>query len=100
MLVEWERGSVQTYPQAAANTRVVGAEIARLLRLVQVICYAVVFTSNIHFMFKVLCGKLGISLLNMQQFAEYMLSRVVFSNQCLDYSQHCCCEFGCDITSP
>lgn len=35
MLVEWERGSVQTYPQAAANTRVVGAEIARLLRLVQ-----------------------------------------------------------------
>ncbi|XP_067930181.1 pancreatic triacylglycerol lipase-like isoform X2 [Watersipora subatra] len=35
LLVEWKDGAAQTYMQAVANTRVVGAEIAQLLRYLQ-----------------------------------------------------------------
>lgn len=36
VLVEWEPGASQTYPQSVANTRVVGTEMAQLLRLARV----------------------------------------------------------------
>ena len=36
ILVEWESGSTQTYPQSVANTRIVAAEMARLLKITQV----------------------------------------------------------------
>ena len=36
ILVEWESGSTQTYPQSVANTRIVAAEMARLLKINQV----------------------------------------------------------------
>ena len=37
ILVEWESGSTQTYPQSVANTRIVAAEMARLLKITQVL---------------------------------------------------------------
>ena len=46
ILVEWESGSTQTYPQSVANTRIVAAEMARLLKITQVLLDSLIVYVN------------------------------------------------------
>lgn len=47
ILLDWGGGSAIPYTQATANTRVVGAELAKLIRVLQVVLFKKVLSKNI-----------------------------------------------------